>query len=341
VELTDTAAPSVTGLGGTLLAGGTRRGTESLVIDGSDLGGGIREGIVRVNGAQVASASNPACDFPANGVARSFHPCSATARLELPINTEVAPWRHGTNEVEICVRDVSFPQASANQGCATRTVEADNSCEGSAGAQASSIDAGLVREGRMVDAASVLSNESVPVQGTLRTSAGQPVPGGAVCVYEQVPEAGQSSELIAIAKTRSAGDFGTQLSPGPSRQVTLLYRYNNAVLAKEPLRITSTVVPELRVRPKRLPNRRFVRFLGSIPGPHADHRAISLQARTGKKWRTFKQLRTDTRGRFRGKYRFTQTHGSVVYTFRALVKKQGGYPYEPGASATRKVRVTG
>ncbi len=341
VEIADTSTPTVTALGGSLLAGGVRRGTESLVIQGSDVGGGIRDAIVRVNGAQVATPSNPACDVPANGIMRSFRPCSASSRIELAINTEVAPWRHGANDVEVCVRDVSLSAAAPNQGCGARVVEVDNTCEGSGGPQASSIDAGLLRQGRVVEAASVRSTESVPIKGTLRTGGGQPVSGGAICVYEQVPEAGEPQELIGIAKTRSGGDFGMQLSPGPSRDLRLVYRFNNAVVAKEPLRLTSQVVPELRVRPKRLTNRHFVRFFGSIPGPRADHRAVSLQARVGKKWRTFKQLRTDENGRFAGRYRFTQTEGSAVYVFRALVKKQGGYPYEPGASAKQKVKVSG
>ena len=66
-----------------------------------------------------------------------------------------------------------------------------------------------------------------------------------------------------------------------------------------------------------------------------------MQARVGKKWRSFKQLTTDSDGSFRGKYRFTQTSGRVLYVFRALVKKQGGYPYSEGASPKRKVLVTG
>jgi hypothetical protein len=61
----------------------------------------------------------------------------------------------------------------------------------------------------------------------------------------------------------------------------------------------------------------------------------------GKKWRTFKQLQTNDRGRFNGKYRFTQTRGAVLYVFRALVKKQGGYPYSRGASRKAKVLVRG
>ena len=68
---------------------------------------------------------------------------------------------------------------------------------------------------------------------------------------------------------------------------------------------------------------------------------MALQARVGRKWRTFKQLRTESDGEVPGKYRFTQTIGRVRYVFRALVKRQSGYPYEPGSSRKRTLIVRG
>ena len=105
--------------------------------------------------------------------------------------------------------------------------------------------------------------------------------------------------------------------------------------------LDSSVRPFFKVNRKRLRNGRAVRFRGRIPGPSAQGRAVTMQARVGKKWRTFKQLQTKNAGRFKGKYRFTQTHGRVRYVFRALVKRQGGYPYSPGASKKRRVIVRG
>ena len=94
-------------------------------------------------------------------------------------------------------------------------------------------------------------------------------------------------------------------------------------------------------RKSKLSNGHAVGFQGRIPGPNADGRAVTMQARVGRKWRSFKQLVTDTKGHFKGKYRFTQTRGRVSYLFRALVKKQGGYPYSAGASPKRKLVVHG
>ncbi len=105
--------------------------------------------------------------------------------------------------------------------------------------------------------------------------------------------------------------------------------------------LDSSVLPTLKVTKSKLRNGRAVGFRGRIPGPDDDGRAVTMQAKVGKKWRTFKQLSTDANGHFKGKYRFTQTRGRVLYVFRALVKKQGGYPYSPGASPKRKVVVHG
>ena len=69
------------------------------------------------------------------------------------------------------------------------------------------------------------------------------------------------------------------------------------------------MVPTLKLGEKSVTNGQRVHFKGDLPGPNAAGRAVALQARAGKKWRTFKQLRTDENGAFTGLYRFTQTSG--------------------------------
>ena len=68
-----------------------------------------------------------------------------------------------------------------------------------------------------------------------------------------------------------------------------------------------------------------------------------MQAKVGKRtWRTFKQLKTNDDGTYKGRYKFkNSTLPRARYTFRVLVKKQGGYPYSPGASKRKKVVVFG
>ena len=67
---------------------------------------------------------------------------------------------------------------------------------------------------------------------------------------------------------------------------------------------------------------------------------VALQVRLPKKWRTFKAPRTNDHGRFHAAYHFINS-GTFRYTFRAVVKRQRGYPYEPGRSRKRHVLVIG
>jgi 5-hydroxyisourate hydrolase-like protein (transthyretin family) len=194
--------------------------------------------------------------------------------------------------------------------------------------------------GQLRRRAQVTSNQDAVIRGSLTDGGGNPVSGGTVCVYQttDLPDAGR--ELATTVTTQANGRFATRLSAGPSRTLDLVYRYNTKKISDR-IELDSTVVPTLDTPKKSLTNGQTASFLGLLPGPNADGRAVALQARVGRKWRTFKQLRTDSEGRFRGRYRFTQTFGRVRYLFRALVKSQSGYPYEPGASRKRRVIVRG
>jgi 5-hydroxyisourate hydrolase-like protein (transthyretin family) len=190
--------------------------------------------------------------------------------------------------------------------------------------------------------AQALVTSKVPpvVRGSLRDDGGNPVAGATVCVYETIDLPDASRQLVSIATTQANGRFATRLDPGPSRRLDLVYRFNDKVLAGK-VQLDSRVVPTLTIPRKTLENGEAALFRGQVPGPNADGRAVAMQARVGRKWRTFKQLRTDSDGRFHGKYRFTQTRGRIRYVFRALVKRQSGYPYEPGSSRNRKLVVNG
>ena len=125
------------------------------------------------------------------------------------------------------------------------------------------------------------------------------VAGSTVCLYEQVDLPGDGRELVDTARVRSNGGFALDVDPGPSRLLDVVYRYNNQVVEKERLHLESVVVPTFKVVGSRsLSNGQNVRFRGYIPGPNEDGRGISLQARAGRKWRTFKQVKAGSSGRF-------------------------------------------
>lgn len=59
---------------------------------------------------------------------------------------------------------------------------------------------------------------------------------------------------------------------------------------------------------------------GGLPAANA---LVALQARVGRRWVTFKLMRTDALGNYRSRYRFKRTFRNTTYRFRAYVAAQG------------------
>jgi hypothetical protein len=225
----------------------------------------------------------------------------------------------------------------------------------------------------------VYSTQGAKMIGQMRTASGGPVTGASVCLYEQIDAPAEVRQLSQVTKTRSDGSFNLQLPAGPTRDYDIVYRSNDQTLQQHGLNMNSIVVPTLGVGPdiagaaqvsaKRrkgvIRNGQSAIFSGAIPGPYSADRVVALEALIGRgcakrkhkgrsasaakkrkrcqpnKWRTFKTVRTDPRGRYLGTYRFTQTHGTARYSFRATVPAQSGYPYLEGSSDVQQVTVRG
>jgi hypothetical protein len=335
----DFHAPGVSA-SGELLDGGVVRGVQTLHTSATDAGGGARSINVYVNDVHTKSVDFCPPEHP--DVAGSYSrlkPCpgSSGTRL-LSLDTQNDPgWANGPNELVICSSDVA---GNASSPCLRRTVYVDNSCPASGAQQAVNLESGADVGGKLRSQASVRSTDAPVIRGRLTTASGNPVGGATVCIYETVDLEDASRQLLMTATTQASGRFASRLDPGASRKLDLVYRYNTKTLG-DSIKLDSRVVPTLKLGEKSVANGQRVHFKGGLPGPNAASRAVALQARAGKKWRTFKQLKTDDAGGFKGLYRFTQTSGPARYLFRALVKRQGGYPYEPGSSRKRKLFVRG
>jgi hypothetical protein len=273
--------------------------------------------------------------------ATQFRACN-DLHSTVALDTTKTPWVDGQNALRVCAADVATGPGVANQNCQQRAISVDNTCQDSSGAngQAQSLSAGLEdpRTHQLKRIRAVRSSDPAALRGQVTGSSG-PVKAASVCVYEVVDEPAGIEQLLQVAKSSSTGRFGIEIPPGPSRSFRVAYRFNDRQIESPSMYLDSSVLPTLRVSESKLRNGRAVGFSGHIPGPDAEGRAVTMQAKVGKKWRSFKQLSTDASGKFHGKYRFTQTRGRVLYVFRAVVKKQGGYPYSPGASKRRMVLV--
>jgi hypothetical protein len=342
LEVADPVTPTLQ-LGGSILNGAVAHGSPSLAINAADVGGGVRTVTVEVNGERAATPPTDCPGIAPQGWGTRVRPCGNFAQ-SIALDTAKTPWRDGGNTLRVCAADLGTV-TSPNTTCEQRVVAVDNSCADSTGASgaAEQISAGLENpaSGRLVRTRMVRSTDGVAVKGQLTAPRGGPVRGASVCIYETVDEPAGIQQLVQVARSRSDGSFGAQLPPGPSRVLQAAYRFNDRQIQTPTMYVESSVKPALSVSKSELRNGKAVGFTGALPGPYADGRAVALQARVGRKWRTFKALTTGREGSFRGKYRFTQTRGRVLYVFRALVKKQSPYPYSQGASKKVKVLVRG
>lgn len=86
-----------------------------------------------------------------------------------------------------------------------------------------------------------------------------------------------------------------------------------------------------------------VRFSGTLRGANipTGGKLVELEVRVNHRWQVFASTRTTSKGRWKRTYKFTGTHGSAVYTFRALVPHEASYPYRAGHSKALHVTVHG
>ena len=158
-------------------------------------------------------------------------------------------------------------------------------------------------------AAVTSSNDDPVIRGSLTDGAGNAVPGATVCIYQTARSARRvAHELATSVTTQGERSLRHQSSSaGPRASVDVVYRYNTKGPRRPRRARLRRSFRRSRSPVKKLANGAIsAPSLADLPGPNADGRAVALQARVGRKWRTFKQLRTDSdRQHSRGRYRFT------------------------------------
>ena len=335
LTLRDLAAPRIQ-LGGSLLERGSRRGDQVLAVEATDAGSGVRTISVELNDEPL-QARVLECNVK-DGVANRVRPCPGNATPRFEIDTTGAGFRQGPNELRVCAADFA-PEATANRTCESRTVRVDNECPVS-GITGSVLRAHFEGAGTR---ATTPSDEPATVVGSLTDAGGDPVRGAEICVATRVDVAqGPPERVIATPTTGGDGRFRVRLPAGPSREVRVAHWHGAHAVIERYLELRSKVVPRLSLAPSRgVTNGDSVRFDVSIPGPSEANRRVAMQARGTGKWVRIAGGRTDRGGRWSGTYRFRNTTGTRTYAFRAVVRRQPGYPYEPGHSKTQELKVTG
>jgi len=336
--LNDTVAPSFV-LGGSLFAGGELHGDQTVAVAGGDVGGGVRQVQVSVDG--VLAATDVVQCALSRGLGTSLSPCPRDVQRTLTIDTAAAPFHDGNNLVRVCIYDFATGRTQPNSACEERAVAVDNSCPESPVAGGTNLGARFARNGK--ERIRLAAGRRAVIKGRLSGPTGAPIGRALVCVKSRVKRRGKPFAFVAGAVTGSDGRFAVRLPRGPSREVIVGYRVGSVEIERR-LRLLSRPHPRLRVRPHRLRNGGRITMRGRIPRPFARHRIVVIQGRNPgeRRWITFEKARTNAAGKFRARYRFLRvTSGVARFEIRALIPAQNGYPYAAGRSSARTVVVFG
>ena len=129
LQVADEAPPALDRSGelfGTAAAGSWLGGAVGYSLNASDIGSGLSEVVLRVNGFPV-NLPAPACTGASGGRAFGFSPCPSTASRSAQLDTRSAPFQEGANTIEACASDFAGSGRRANTTCApATTVMVDN-----------------------------------------------------------------------------------------------------------------------------------------------------------------------------------------------------------------------
>jgi hypothetical protein len=201
---------------------------------------------------------------------------------------------------------------------------------------------GLLPQGRIVRYGS-----SATFGGRLTMSSDAAPGGRSLTVIERFdPGAAEQRRATSVA-TDDEGRFSVRLGAGPSREVFALFGGTStaAGTASRPIRLGVRSAVGLRASSQvAAVGGRPIVFRGAVAAAPGDlppgGATVQLQFRAaGLPWSEFRTMQTNSRGRFRYAYRFSDDDSrGVRFRFRALVPTQRDWPYEPGGSRPVAVR---
>jgi hypothetical protein len=331
-----------------------------------DVGGGIREMSLRVDGrvVQRARTEGSCTDIdPSNGDPfeyTSMQPCPkqyssafTLSPAELAYGTRhvvtvVATDAAGQESVLGAARSALTAPAgfSASTGffnpdldvLAPRTPNGANA--GPANVRLSFVVWNGARQ-RLIGRRTVGARVRPRIAGRLTTAAGVPIAGARVWVASAVLNDVWQISGKPLTTSLTGRVTGTLPAGSPSRDVRLIYfpysdSSENVQSPSGQLAVRASTTIQLDRAGYR--NGDTVKFSGRITtGPVIRHKSVYLQVVVRGRWRTFDTTRADARGRWKLRYRFTATRRPTVYRFRAVIPAEHAFPWAPGRS--RPVRV--
>lgn len=357
IILSTNAAPKGAGFSGTLFHE-VVSGTGTLAFTATDLGPGVYQVRVKIDGNQVLAetpnTNNGKCDpSGTSGGIRVFdyaQPCPT----ETAVNTEVqtASVADGTHTLEIEVEDAAGDVSTAYTGpmttlnhAITTTISTQLSttppergpCNGTPCDETAKL-AAVAGEAKTFTRA--LRHSTATLTGRLTSPTGAPIKDAQVKLLQQINGSAIVTQA-AKATTSPDGSWSIKVPAGPSRLLRVaFYSHTLDTVPASTLDFHENVQGAVSMHgPRRARLGRTVVFTGQLAGGYvpAGGESVQIEILYGGRWRTIEVLPTSSKGRWTYRYVFTLGAGTS-YLFRAATVPNGGYPFS--STHTKPVRVT-
>lgn len=329
--LNESAAPTLTVTGGTLVGTGSKRGQMSLGYDAGDLDSGVASVSVTLGGVAVASATS-AC------APNDWSPCPRDLRSQLlTVDTTKVP--DGDQELVVTVQDWAKNVLTRSLGNVAVVNGAPSVPNGANPSRLAKLTARFTSTSKR--SRTLRFRSSPTVKGTLVNESGQPITGATVALLARLRQSGAQPVQIATVTTGADGTFATKLASGPSRTVTFAYTAfsdDAKPATTSTLRTVVRAVVSARISPRSVRAGRRLRLSGRLSLLPRRGVQVTIQARDGRRWRTVDSVRTTRTGSFSWPYRFKPSAAGHTFAFRARVTSPI-YPFAAGNSKTLLVRV--
>ena len=364
IDLVDNTPPTVGGIGGPLVAGGTLSGQQAISFNAADSQSGVYSGSLVVDGhtllSQILDTNGGACqslNVTSDGQ-RSFEyaqPCQSSVSGSLTLNT--SQLAAGEHSLELIVEDAAGNRDIAYNGTITTS-----------GPSSISVNGGLIRggltpptpahiangdpcAGEALELAvngkrkppTVLYGKSVTVRGVLHCGT-VPIRDARVAVATLGGPA--STAIDTSVQTALDGSFSYSVPRGPDRTLQFSYTaYSDDPGPSATATAAIIISPRisLLIKPHHTSNRHTIYWTGTVTGGPYPQAGVTLdvEVREGRHWKIFDQVVADGKGRFRYSYRFHATEEPTTYALRVALPDTGAqdYPYTHGASNTVEVHV--
>ena len=342
VDIEDPQAPTATGTAGTLKD--TDRVQRTLVVQAADVGGGVAAISATVDGgAAVATSGGGTCAAP-YAVAQ---PCPSTREAMFAIDTGAL--RPGDHVATGTLTDAAG--STSSWGPVPFVVPSGGSSDpgpAPSGAIAVPVSPATTPAGAPVPAARLTfqgttdrSGRRVPT-GYLRTRGGTPLSGVAVRL-SRTRTGVASSKTVALRTVRTGrnGRFvGPALPEGAWTVAGSADVSNGTVTASIRLRTGLRVTAAPSVRRLRTGGRVVLSGRLTGAGPARGGVRVQIQTVIRGRYSTVATVRTDARGRWQWRHRFTKVTRPTLFAFRALVPGEGSdWPWSPTSRRAAVVRV--